>query len=145
MLLQRWMMKKSEMKKWQHLNRRRPCCRLHSEACRHCCRCCRHRCRPQSDISPPRVTTRPPPPCPTSSLKYGNAEPSEFHSTTTSTAWVAKWPGGPNGVDSIFTVHTGVDTGQVNLSIRRPFLEKIDSSAPLRSWEGEGGAAVAHK
>ena len=51
--------------------------------------------------------------------------------------------GRPNGVDSIFTIHTGVDTGQVNLSIRRPFLEKIDSSAPLRSWEGKVVAEAA--
>ena len=66
--------------------RRRRCCRLHWEASRHCC-------RPQSsaDISPPRVTTTLPG-WPTSSLKYGNAEPSEFHSTTALPAWVAKWP-----------------------------------------------------
>ena len=94
-------MKKSELKKWKQQNRRRPCCRLHSEACRHCCQCCRHCCRPQSsaDISPPRVTTRTPPPWPTSSLKYGNAEPSEFHSSTphSQPGWLsgraAKWGG----------------------------------------------------
>ena len=87
---------------------------------------------PSADISPLVL------PCPTSSLKYGNAEPSEFHSTTALAAWVAKWAGVQMGVDNIFTIHTGVgvDTGQqVNLSIQRPFLEKIDSSAPSRSRE----------
>ena len=85
-------------------------------------------------------------PAPTSSLKYGNAEPSEFHSTTALAAWVAKWPPGQMGVDDIFTIHSGagVDTGQqVNLSIRRPFLEKIDSSAPSRSREGKVVAEAA--
>ena len=42
------------------------------------------------------------------------------------------------------TLGAGVDTGQqVNLSIRRPFLEKIDSSAPSRSREGKVVAEAA--
>ena len=76
----------------------------------------------------------------TSSLKYGDVQPSEFHSTAALAAWVAKWPAGQMEVDNIFTIGVrgpevlGGST-QVNLSIRRPFLEKIDSSAPSRSWE----------
>ena len=45
-------------------------------------------------------TTRPP----TSSLKYGDVQPSEFHSTAALAAWVAKWPAGQMEVDNIFTI-----------------------------------------
>ena len=51
---------------------------------------------------------------------------------------------GPNGGGQYIYSGAGVDTGQqVNLSIRRPFLEKIDSSAPSRSREGKVVAEAA--